>query len=148
MNENPYWTVDNPHGWTGEDLQSLEPDLQKEVMKAWFFRNFEDPAESTPHNSAEGGYQYIWGGPYDADEELRSEFEPLGVSDEVIDAVVEEVTEDGLFNWAPTRDRLADRSSSHLGAGWTPPSLDEPLSPRPTNEPAARLDVLERVSVL
>lgn len=82
--KNPYWTMDDPQGRTAEGSEHLGPDMQKEVLKAWFHRNFEDPAESTPHNSAEGGYQYVWGGPYDSDEELRSEFEPLGVPDEVI----------------------------------------------------------------
>ena len=148
MTENPYWTMDNHHGWTAEELETLEPEMQKEVLKAWFFRNFEDPAESTPHDSSEGGYQFIWGGPYDADEELRDEFEPLGVSHEVIDEVVEEVTKDGLFLWAPTRDRLTDESERHVDDGWYPLALDEAVFPRPSEEQAARQNVLERIGAL
>ena len=31
-----------------------------ELMIGWFHLNFEDPAQSTPYESAEGGYQWIW----------------------------------------------------------------------------------------
>ncbi|MXY05654.1 MAG: hypothetical protein F4169_01420 [Gammaproteobacteria bacterium] len=148
MMDNPYWTMDNPHGWTSEHLERLDPETQKEVLKAWFFHNFEDPAENTPYESREGGYQYIWGGPYDADEELRSEFEPLGVSDEVIDAVVEEVTRGGMFLWAPTYDRMADKSTSKVDDGWFPLPLDEVEFLRPSKEQASRQNVLERIGAL
>jgi hypothetical protein len=69
-------------------------------MLHWFGRNFEDPANETPYNSQEGGYLYIWGGPYDAREELGDEFEGL-VPDDLIDEVVDEVQRDGTFDWAP-----------------------------------------------
>jgi hypothetical protein len=36
-----------------------------EAIKDWFLVNFEDPVHSTPYESAEGGYIYIWGGPYE-----------------------------------------------------------------------------------
>ena len=38
----------------------------------WFFSNFEDPVHHTPWD--EGGYVYIWGGPYDAREEIEAAF--------------------------------------------------------------------------
>ena len=148
MTENPYWTIDNPHGWTAEELGHLEPEMQREVLKAWFHRNFEDPAQSTPHDSSEGGYQYVWGGPYDADEELRSEFEPLGVPDEVIGEVVEEVTRDGLYDWAPTHGRLADRWSDRIDESWYPLPLEEPEIPRPPEEMSARQNVVDRIGAL
>ena len=74
MAERPYWTVDFPNGWTGEELATLGADTQKEVVTTWFHRNFEDPAQSTPHDSSEGGYQFIRGGPYDVEEVLWDEF--------------------------------------------------------------------------
>ena len=117
------------------------------MLKAWFHRNFEDPAESTPHDSSEGGYQFVWGGPYDADEELRSEFEPLGVPEEVIDEVVEEVTAGGLYIWAPTHGRLADEADRRADDGWYPLPLDI-VFPRPPEEQAARKNVLERIGAL
>jgi hypothetical protein len=51
-------------------------DEMVKTMVKWFFENFEDPAEETPFESAEGGYQYIWGGPYNANEELQAAFCP------------------------------------------------------------------------
>lgn len=55
-------------------LQKLKKDTQIEIMREWFFENYEDPNNRTPYESAEGGYIYIWGGPYDAREELEGEF--------------------------------------------------------------------------
>jgi hypothetical protein len=71
-------------------------------MVEWFFMNYEDPANSTPYESAEGGYQYIWGGPYDANDEIGSKFGGL-VPDKWIEEAVDEVERDGISYWAPTR---------------------------------------------
>lgn len=89
----------------GEELTAGEfrrlPRAQKiESMVEWFFDNFEDPAEKTPHVSADGGYQYIWGGPYDASDELYSHFGDVA-NEELIQAAVDEVQKDGLVDWAP-----------------------------------------------
>jgi hypothetical protein len=73
-----------------------------EAMIDWFHQNYEDPAHSTPYESAEGGYQWIWGGPYNAREELYSKFDGLA-SEALIEEAVEEVQRDGLFDWAPVR---------------------------------------------
>jgi hypothetical protein len=64
--------------------------MQLDVMRTWFFANYEDPAESTPYESAEGGYQYIWGGPYEPEEELQDEFGGL-VPDKVIEELANEL---------------------------------------------------------
>ena len=63
-------------------LSELDCDLKKEIMGHWFHSNYENPAERTPFESSEGGYIYIWGGPYDAEEVLREEFE--GIVEEAI----------------------------------------------------------------
>ena len=47
-------------------LDDLTHDERVEAMKEWFWENFEDPANETPYESREGGYQWIWGGPFDA----------------------------------------------------------------------------------
>ncbi|QLN73739.1 hypothetical protein HV101_15540 [Citrobacter freundii] len=47
---------------------------QLEVMRNWFYQNYEDPANACPYESREGGYTYIYGGPYDANEELQDKF--------------------------------------------------------------------------
>ena len=148
MNEfegRPYWTMDNPHGYSGEDLQNLETGEQIEVMKAWFYENFEDPAEQTPYVSAEGGYQWIWGGPFDASEVLSSEFGEH-VPEEVIEAVVAEVQADGLYDWAPKKIEIDDVVDADDGP-WPPLVVTE--LPRPAaDEGTSRREVLDRLAAL
>lgn len=83
-----------------EALRDADRKTQLEVMEGWFRERFEDPAERTPYESAEGGYIWIWGGPYDAREELEGEFSGV-VPDDVIDELVEEL-EGECYQWAPT----------------------------------------------
>lgn len=90
-------------GITPSQLKRLSKSKQLPYLVWWFNSMFEDPANETPYNSQEGGYQYIWGGPYDASDELGDEFGQL-VSDEVISKAVAEVESDGLLDWAPGRN--------------------------------------------
>ncbi len=71
-------------------------------MIEWFLQNFEDPAESTPYESAEGGYQWIWGGPFEARDELYSKFGDIA-PERLIEEVAEEVEREGITDWAPVR---------------------------------------------
>ena len=82
------------------DLDGLEASEQKELMKQWFLQNYEDPAERTPYESAEGGYIWIWGGPYDAREEIKGYFHEYA-DQSAIDEAVEEL-EHYCLEWAPT----------------------------------------------
>jgi hypothetical protein len=75
-------------------------------LKAWFLELYEDPLENCPYESAEGGYQYIWGGPYDALEELRNAW-----GDVFLEAFLEKAAERlcdefACFEWSrvPTID--------------------------------------------
>jgi PIN like domain len=43
-------------------------------MVGWFEQHYEDPANGVPHESAEGGYQYTNGGPFDALDVLGDQF--------------------------------------------------------------------------
>lgn len=95
-----YYTIDYVHGISSVDLRDYERQTQLDVMESWFYENYEDPAERTPYESAEGGYIWIWGGPYDAREELESEFGEV-ISDDVIDELVEKLERD-CIEWAPT----------------------------------------------
>lgn len=87
-----------------EALGELPPDEQRQVIKDWFRANFENPAERTPYESAEGGYIYIWGGPYDTEEEVRERFEGI-VPEEAIQDVVDDLNGEA-FEWTvpPRRD--------------------------------------------
>jgi hypothetical protein len=96
-----YYSDDDPEfGVTPSQFKRLSRAKKREYMIYWFGRNFEDPAQETPYNSQEGGYLYIWGGPYDAREELADEFAEL-VPEDLIEEVAEEVESDGVVDWAP-----------------------------------------------
>jgi hypothetical protein len=97
------------------DLKDFEHSLEKAIdavvlvkaMIAWFQTHYEDPAESTPYDSAEGGYQYLGGGPCHAREELETYFEhELKAQfeddelEEIINAAVDKIEEGGMFDWA------------------------------------------------
>src|SRR5688572_21140591 len=81
-------------------LRSQDRDAQLETMEAWFRSMFEDPAQRTPYESREGGYIWIWGGPYDAADQLHSEFDGV-VPDQVIDELADELSGE-CPEWAPT----------------------------------------------
>lgn len=93
-----------PHAdYDTEDPDNLEREAQLQMMRDWFFKHFEDPAERTPYESAEGGYIWIWGGPYDAREELEGEFGE-SIPEEIIEELAEELTHQ-CWEWAPTPSR-------------------------------------------
>ncbi|WP_372784605.1 hypothetical protein [Phenylobacterium sp.] len=86
----------------GEDEEDVDPEeFQAKVdgMVEWFRERYEDPAERTPYESAEGGYQWIYGGPYDAREQLGDEFPD---DEAALDAAVKEIESDGIYDWSPT----------------------------------------------
>jgi len=82
-----------------KEIQELAREEQLKSMERWFRQRYEDPANRTPYESAEGGYIYIWGGPYDPQEVL---FDAFGgrVDDEVIEELAEQLTDD-MPDWAP-----------------------------------------------
>lgn len=92
-------------------------------MREWFHENYEDPANSLPYSSGDGGFQWVNGGPYSPLEALQEEFDSV-YSFESIEAVAQSITDqDGTFDWSP-RDRsespdervlrLAERLDRHL----------------------------------
>lgn len=80
------------------ELVSADSEIQKKVMRNWFFQHFENPVENCPHDSAEGGYQYIWGGPFNALEQLSSEFGGI-VGETGIEELADELS-DECVEWS------------------------------------------------
>jgi len=80
-----------------------EKKIDKQFLLKWFLENFEDPAEHTPYESREGGYIYIFGGPYNAREELENNFENIETS--LLDSCVSEL-ENISTEWAKIPDEL------------------------------------------
>lgn len=144
-------------------LDETEREQQIEAMVEWFHENYEDPAQETPYISAEGGYQYIWGGPYDAREELEDAFSGEADEDLIVEAV-RRVERSGTREWAPSGNRILPENEEEMDHGdedagvldgeivdgdvdW-PPVIAVPARPRPPavsqDEVIARLDALER----
>lgn len=107
-------------------LRQTNRETQIDVMRHWFLQRYEDPVQNTPYISAEGGYQYIWGGPYDPNEELENEFSGI-----VPDDVIEELA-----------DELADISAEWAGIP-APSDFDEYFFESITESPTHR-EVFER----
>lgn len=89
-----------------KSLKYISKQNQLEVMRDWFFANFEDPANSCPYDGREGGYAYIYGGPYDASEELQEMFEQY-VKLEYIEELVDELNME-CDNWSGNSDNVDD----------------------------------------
>jgi hypothetical protein len=100
------WPIIEPEGFPADDFfLTAEQDEATKLLTDWFFANFEDPAHSTPYESREGGYQYIWGGPYEAENELLSRFGNV-LNDDLLEAAVAAIEDDGIVDWAPHSNRL------------------------------------------
>lgn len=100
MENTDYYSSDSGCFGIPDDLPNEDKETQLDVMRTWFFENFEDPGERTPYESREGGYIWIWGGPYDAQEELDGKFGGI-VPDDVIEELSLELNSI-CYQWAPT----------------------------------------------
>lgn len=88
-------------------FEDLTEEEQIDTMVGWFNRMFEDPQNSTPYaidKDSPYNYEYIWGGPYDASDELFGEFGDIA-SEEAIEQAAKTVqNQDGIFEWAPSNN--------------------------------------------
>ncbi|RCK37237.1 hypothetical protein [Thalassospira xiamenensis] len=84
------------------EVSRLSPEQQFQLIRHWFFQMFEDPGIETPYDSEEGHYNFIWGGPYSAEQEIFNEFVEL-VDQSVLDDVVVGIESGGTYQWSPSR---------------------------------------------
>lgn len=106
---------------------------QLAYMKHWFETYYEDPVHRMPREDNE--FIYVWGGPYDAYEELGDEFGDL-LSDERIQEAVDLVQLDGTYDWAQSTKHPAYLANI---------TQDDPNEKRPDDEPEIIEDVLTRL---
>jgi hypothetical protein len=78
-------------------LKDAGESIQLEAMRAWFYGHYQNPVEETPYDSEEGGYIFMYGGPFDPKEELSSRFSNL-VSDDIIQRLADELG-DEAWQW-------------------------------------------------
>lgn len=107
MKKNDYYWSESSSPFSEEELKTASKEVQLAVMKEWFFHFFENPAENTPYETKEGGYIYLWGGPYDAKEELQAEFSEI-VSKDVVEELIEELESESPDWAAKPKEELYD----------------------------------------
>lgn len=73
---------------------------QDAAVRQWFLTRFEDPANHMPFDSREGGYFWVYGGPYDPDDEIQERFSGI-VPDKVLAQVIRDLVEHTGSEWAP-----------------------------------------------
>ena len=86
---------------TPSQLSRMNKEVQIEAMRHWFNENYDSPDE-LPYDSGEGGYQWIWGGPYDAEEALQETFGGA-IKDELIEELVSDLN-DISIEWSGKPD--------------------------------------------
>ena len=84
------------------DLAEMDANEQLKFMREWFLANYEDPANSLPYESREGGYIWIDGGPYYPHEELHGKFGEF-VPEEVIERLGDELLHE-CYEWTAQID--------------------------------------------
>lgn len=99
-----------PKGFDPNDnwFRGAAPDLRREAMRLWFITRFCDPVHNTPYNGREGGYLYVNGGPYTAEDELYRRFGGGLSDDEEIRTVIDDIESDGVDEWAPIQHERED----------------------------------------
>lgn len=102
--EESYWAEEEQRFYEEKQAQEnakAEAEAKEaavDEMYEWFHTHFEDPSNETPR--AEGEFIYVWGGPFDASEQVWEVFESE-YKEEWIEEAVDLIQADGTFDWAP-----------------------------------------------
>jgi hypothetical protein len=107
---------------TLSQLKRLKKEFQVEAMRQWFDDNYDAPDE-LPYDSSEGGYQWIWGGPYDAEEVLQDAFGGA-IADETIEELASDLSDiSGEWSGKPDDGDYDDTYLTELIASGNDPFL-------------------------
>lgn len=150
-----YGSYKDFEGYSLDEIREFDEDDQVRIITDWFDEQFEDPQNDTPYNNDAGGYVYLWGGPFDASDQIQEEFSNVIDFDTMMRAV-EEVQASGVVEWAPQtngdfyehpeeEDRVAAGEIIDGDGDWPPLIPDEQDVPP---EPEARLEVIQRIDEL
>jgi len=113
----PTWDMGPPSD--PPDIKDKSESEAINLMVEWFHSNFEDLAHEKPW--VDGGYCFVWGGPYDAREELEYTF-GAGASDKLIDGCCQQTKgrrlrmgTESIAHAARARRKLAYHRETHAG---------------------------------
>ncbi|KLE24246.1 PIN domain-containing protein [Vibrio diabolicus] len=90
-----------------ERYRNLSESEAIQEIKDWFYSRYQNPVDCCPFESKEGGYQYIWGGPFDAEEELFNKFSG-DIEERYIMKAVNEIEED-CTEWSGYPNELTSK---------------------------------------
>lgn len=96
-------------------LESAPRELQIAAMRRWFLERYENPANETPWDGEDKEYVFVWGGPYDPNDEIQSRFGGT-VALDVMMELITELWRDVGDKWAPIEHEGIDYEDyvSHL----------------------------------
>ena len=98
---NGYYDNDDYSACISPDyLSRSDKKTQKEYMRIWFFRHYDNPVNACPYESQEGGFQFIWGGPYEANDVLSNEFSDIVADDVIGELAIELEDEESCDEWS------------------------------------------------
>lgn len=83
-----------------EWLASAPKEQQIAAMRLWFLDRYENPANETPWDGEDKKYVFVWGGPYDPNEEIQSRFSGV-VEFDTMWELIEDLWRDVGDEWAP-----------------------------------------------
>ncbi|MDN7176983.1 HEPN domain-containing protein [Caballeronia sp. SEWSISQ10-4 2] len=90
-----------------EWLADAPPELLQAAMLRWFCDRYEDPANQTPWDGEDKDYVYVWGGPYDPNDEIQERFGHI-VPYEIMEPVIHGLYRDVGNDWAPIQHEGVD----------------------------------------
>ena len=102
-----------------EDRLEYEREAVKEI-KNWFFEHYEDPANSLPYISKEGGYQWIHGGPEDTADVIYNQFLQQ-YNENILEKTIDEIGRHEMWSPIPQSE---DEFQEALGK-WAKKKADE-----------------------
>ncbi len=80
-------------------LTKYSGDKQIETIKKWFYANYENPAECSPYDTKKGGYEFVFGGPYYAEEEINNRYSGE-ILQSVINLAIDQInSQNGCIEW-------------------------------------------------
>lgn len=113
------------------------------LVEAWFFENFEDPARGMPRNGHDDGFYFTHGGPYAAADILFQVFQNR-LTDSEINYLASQIDRDNDA-WVPSAGR---RLPPDEDEGWnvniSMTLLDQPTPADAYSEMLSRIEVVER----
>ncbi len=98
-----------------EWLATAPGELQIKAMRRWFTDRYEDPANETPWDGEDKQYVFVWGGPYDPNDEIQERFGGI-VPHDVMHELIVDLWRAVGDEWAPIHHEGVDydRYVSHL----------------------------------